>query len=112
MTTAGWWFFTGIVTAVFISVIFYSVKWNELEKKVEVLEKNVINWQKYAEHLEQLVDPRAWAEDNQMTSVRVKARLYDKYEELYKPGTDVIRIQEENDLPDMPVGWRGKVGDE
>ncbi len=64
-------------------------------------------------HMQQSLHPELVWDDDPQNSVRVKAKLYDKHDGLYEPGSDVIRIESQGDVPDLPAGWRereGKIG--
>ena len=100
----------GALVSFFISSVFAGVKFHELHNELLSERRWAKKYHDEVMHLEQQVHPRAWTSDPQH-NIKVKARLYDEHEDLIKPGEEVIRIEEEGDMPDMPAGWRERVGD-
>ena len=92
-------FAVGAFTALFISTIFFSVKYHELYEENQQITVSLWNLTQRAEHLEQEANPLLWVDSSDVKVVKkAQQRLYDKHEALIKPGTEVIRIAED-DVP-------------
>jgi len=101
----------GMAIGFFIAVVWASTKFWELHTRAEKLAHRVILLEQEISHYRQLASPFDWTDEGPM-NMKVRRQLYNKYEALIEPGTEVVRITEEGDMPDLPDGWREKVGDE
>ncbi len=104
-------FAIGAFTGFLIAAVFAGTKFHELHEQVKRSEAETTKVRQYASHLEQQVNPRVWVDDDPQRNIKVKKRLYDDHPDLLKPGTETVRIDSMGDVPDLPAGWRGSVGD-
>ncbi len=102
----------GMLVGGFGATVFYAVHWNREHAERKRIERIAMTWKEENDHLKALAEPRHWIDEDPGSTVRIKKRLYDTYEDLIEPGTEVIRISEENDMPDLLPGWCNRVGDE
>ncbi len=105
-------FAIGAFTGFLIAAVFAGVKFNEQYQNILALREQLRKSELYVIHLEAQVHPRQWTDDPQR-NVKVRKRLYDEYENLVAPGQEVIRIQDDDDIPEMSDlasrHWRDKL---
>ena len=104
-------FAAGAATGFFIASVFASIKfWDLYQQNTAHLEHiKELTWER--DDMRSRVEPRQW-DDEWSTPILVKERnekLYDKYPELVEPGTEVIRIDDLDDIHDVdddPMGHK------
>ena len=81
-------------------VVFGAVKYSEVWSENQTLLETAKNDREYITHLKHAADPRAWL-DSEDVAVNIAGRekLYEKYEELVQPGTEVLVLEDLDDLP-------------
>jgi hypothetical protein len=105
-------FGVGALVGLFMATVWYAVQWNDQHQQmVEWKEKSKAQADIIV-HLEQIVHPEHWLDASDVAvNIAKKERLYDKHPDLVRPGSEVIIINEEDDIPRMS-SFKGVVFDD
>lgn len=95
-------FAVGALVGLFVATVFYAVKWNEEHNRAEIAERDLEEERREHNLLKMDHEPRAWL-DSEDVAVKIagKEKMYDKYPDLVQPGTEVIQIDDLEDIPDL-----------
>lgn len=91
------WLMMGIAIGAICIGVFDAPRFWELHDKNKQLMKLLEQANQEITHLRSLVQPRQWDEQWPDIIPRRREAIYDKYEELIQPGTEVIRIEDQED---------------
>jgi hypothetical protein len=96
-------FLIGALAASFIWIVIGAVKYNEVWQENKLLLDTAKKDREMITHLKASADPHAWL-DSEDVAVNIAGRekLYDKYEDLVQPGTEVIVLPDLDDAPEEP----------
>jgi hypothetical protein len=63
-----------------------------------VLKKEIFRLKEMVIHLEGIVHPQHWIDASDVTvKIATKERIYDKYPDLVRPGSEVIKIEDSDE---------------
>lgn len=93
----------GLLIGLFVSTVFYAYQWNAEHDTMLEWKAIAEEYEETIKHLENIVHPQQWLNASDVAvNIATKERLYDKYPDLVQPGSEVLIIDEEGDIPEMP----------
>jgi len=88
----------GFIMASAIWFALFSVSFRNWHNTNEVLKTQVKALEATVAHLEQIVHPEQWLDASDVAvNIAKKERMYDKYPDLIKPGTETVVIDDMED---------------
>lgn len=91
MTGTEWIFLAGgVFIGALIVAVFDAPRFWAMHEQAKALEGTVLSLTEQVTHLEAQVHPLRWVDDDPQNTLKVRARIYDRYEDLVQPGTTTL----------------------